>query len=84
MLLERAWLALLGLGAFLVFRSIYRLFFHPLRKIPGPRLVAITHGVEFYYNCILDGKYIFEIEKMHKKYGISPILRTPSLMITRS
>ncbi|KAJ5099918.1 benzoate 4-monooxygenase cytochrome P450 [Penicillium argentinense] len=77
MLLQRAWLVLLGLATLFALRSIYRLFFHPLRKIPGPKLAAITHVYEFYYNCVRDGRYIFQIEKMHQKYG--PIVRiTPN------
>ncbi|KAJ5586488.1 benzoate 4-monooxygenase cytochrome P450 [Penicillium hetheringtonii] len=73
MLLDRVWLVLSGLGTYIILRSIYRVFFHPLRKIPGPKLVAVTNGVEFYYNIIRNGMYIFEIEKMHQRYG--PIVR---------
>ncbi|KAI1410009.1 cytochrome P450 [Hypoxylon sp. FL1857] len=52
---------------------IYRLYFSPLAKFPGPKIAAATGWYEFYYQCWLNGKYIFEIEKMHKKYG--PIVR---------
>jgi hypothetical protein len=45
--------------------AIVRLWLSPLRRIPGPRLAAATGLYEFYYDCILGGKYIFEIEKMH-------------------
>ncbi|KAI1373545.1 cytochrome P450 [Hypoxylon crocopeplum] len=51
-------------GIFLLLRSFYRLFFHPLSHIPGPRLAAVTHAVEFYHDVI---------EKMHEKYG--PVVR---------
>jgi hypothetical protein len=57
-----AWL--LGLAA-------HRLWFSPLAHIPGPRLAAVTGLFEFYYDCILGGRYIFEIEKMHQQYGWS-------------
>ncbi|ODM14270.1 hypothetical protein SI65_10325 [Aspergillus cristatus] len=63
----------LGLLAYIFLRSIYRLYFHPLRKIPGPKLAAITYGYEFYYNVIKRGMYIWEIERLHKVYG--PIIR---------
>lgn len=63
-------LFLLGLGGFyIVLRSVYRLYFHPLRQFPGPKLAAITHGYEFYYDVIRGGQYLWEIEKMHQKYG---------------
>ncbi|MCJ1436172.1 hypothetical protein MMC27_005550 [Xylographa pallens] len=53
--------------------AIHRLYFSPLVRFPGPRLVALTHGVELYYDIIERGRYAFEIIKMHKKYG--PIVR---------
>ncbi|XDG03563.1 hypothetical protein ABKA04_003178 [Annulohypoxylon sp. FPYF3050] len=51
----------------------YRLYFSPLARFPGPRIAAATGWYEFYYQVWCNGKYIFEIEKMHKKYG--PIVR---------
>ncbi|KAF4236360.1 hypothetical protein CNMCM6805_005849 [Aspergillus fumigatiaffinis] len=62
-----------SLVCYLTLRTIYRLYFHPLRKIPGPRLAAATHFVEFYYDVLKGGKYIWEVEKMHERYG--PIVR---------
>lgn len=59
----------LGLLAYILLRSIYRLYFHPLRKIPGPKLAAITYAYEFYYNVIKRGMYIWEIERLHQVYG---------------
>ncbi|PYH47883.1 cytochrome P450 [Aspergillus saccharolyticus JOP 1030-1] len=52
---------------------IYRLYFHPLSSIPGPKLAAMTSLFEFYHDVIRRGKYIWEIEKMHAQYG--PIVR---------
>ena len=52
----------LGLG-------IYRLYFDPLSKFPGPKIAALTLWYEFYYDVIKRGRYTFEIEKMHKVYG---------------
>lgn len=47
----------------------YRLLFSPLAKFPGSKLAAATGWYEFYYDWWRNGKYIFEIEKMHRKYG---------------
>jgi hypothetical protein len=58
------------LACYLTLRTIYRLQFHPLHKIPGPRLAAATHLVEFYYDVVKGGKYIWEVERMHEKYGL--------------
>jgi hypothetical protein len=48
---------------------LYRLFFSPIAGFPGPKIAAITGWYEFYYDYWKDGKYFFEIEKMHKRYG---------------
>ncbi|KAJ5564000.1 benzoate 4-monooxygenase cytochrome P450 [Penicillium frequentans] len=66
-------LSLVGIIVYLFFRSIKRLYFHPLSKIPGPKLAAISHIYEFYYDVIKGGTFLFKIEKMHEHYG--PIVR---------
>ncbi|MCJ1348128.1 hypothetical protein MMC31_006359, partial [Peltigera leucophlebia] len=53
--------------------AIYRLLFSPIARFPGPKLAALTNLYEFYYDFFGNGKYIFQIEKMHEKYG--PIVR---------
>ncbi|KAK4443094.1 cytochrome P450 [Podospora aff. communis PSN243] len=57
----------------LIGRCVYNLYFHPLRRFPGPKKAAIGAFLEFYYEVVKDGTYIWEIEKMHRKYG--PIVR---------
>ncbi|PYI27674.1 cytochrome P450 [Aspergillus indologenus CBS 114.80] len=61
------------LGQWLVLRTIYRLCFHPLKNTPGPKLAAISHLYEFYYDIIKGGQFIYEIKRMHDQYG--PIVR---------
>jgi len=68
-------LQLLAIGAgLLVFRifsaAIYRLYFSPIANFPGPKLAALTLWYEFYYDVIKKGRYTWEIEKMHEKYGL--------------
>lgn len=48
---------------------VYRLFFHPLRGFPGPRLAAVSYLPEIYHDVIRGGMYMWEIEKMHQEYG---------------
>lgn len=43
--------------------------FYPLAKFPGPKLAAVGYLYEAYYDFILIGRYIREIQKMHEKYG---------------
>ena len=49
---------------------IYRLTLHPLAKFPRPKIAAATFWYEFYYDWWCEGKFLFEIEKMHRRYGI--------------
>ncbi|KAI5848510.1 cytochrome P450 [Morchella snyderi] len=54
---------------------IYRLYLHPLSRIPGPALAALTPFYEAWYNLFAhDGRFIFHArENLHDKYG--PIVR---------
>lgn len=52
-----------------IFLVIYRLYFHPLAKIPGSRLSAATWMREAYYGIWKDGKYTQQYIKDHEKYG---------------
>ena len=56
-------------GLYALGLAIYYLYFSELAGFPGPKIAAASEWYEFYYDCIKSGKYIFEIEKMHKKYG---------------
>jgi hypothetical protein len=48
---------------------VYRLYFSPLAKFPGPRLAAATLWYEAYYDVIKQGQYTFKIKELHQKYG---------------
>ncbi|KAF2670084.1 cytochrome P450 [Microthyrium microscopicum] len=55
----------------------YRFFFHPLSKFPGPKLAALSHWYEFYYDVLQHGQFTEHIQELHKLYG--PIVRiTPT------
>ena len=46
---------------------IYRLFFHPLSKYPGPFLAKITNARAAYYGII--GDHHLDVAECHKRYG---------------
>lgn len=48
---------------------IYRLYFHPLAKFPGPKYAALSRWHEFYYEVVLKGQFTFKIQELHKQYG---------------
>lgn len=64
-------IAILG-GSFVIYNLlliVYRLFFHPLAKFPGPKLAAASYWYEFYYDAVQPGKYIWKIKELHQIYG---------------
>lgn len=58
--------------AFLLHRLckiFYNLYLHPLAKFPGPKIAAASHIYEFYWSIVRDGEFVWQIERLHKKYG---------------
>jgi hypothetical protein len=58
--------------AFLVYVTslvIYRLFLHPLKNVPGPKIAALSSWYEFYWDCLKHGQYFRRVQEMHKEYG---------------
>jgi cytochrome P450 len=51
--------------------TIYNLFFHPLAKVPGPKLYAIS-SLPF-INRLIRGQWPFILKNLHDKYG--PVVR---------
>ena len=51
--------------------TIYRLLLHPLARVPGPKLAALTSLHEFHYDCLKGGggQHAFKLRKMHDQYG---------------
>ncbi len=60
---------------------VYRLFFHPLAHIPGPRIASATQWYEFYHDVLKwpGGQYWLEVDKMHERYGEFPRYLTASI-----
>lgn len=65
------WAVVAGVGftAYALQLVIGRLFFHPLKNIPGPFLARVTYWYEFYQDVILGGQYVKNYPALHEKYG---------------
>ncbi|KIK54972.1 hypothetical protein GYMLUDRAFT_886116 [Collybiopsis luxurians FD-317 M1] len=59
--------------SYLAALCLYRLFFHPLHRYPGPTIAALTGWYELYHNIFQGGGLVAEIEKLHELYG--PVVR---------
>lgn len=62
---------LVALSCYLIGCVAYRLYFHPLSNIPGPKLAALTRWYECYFDvlCWPGGAYTHQVDRMHEKYG---------------
>lgn len=70
LLVRTGWSGLMGCTLYAVYLCIYRLYFHPLSGVPGPKLAAITRFYEAYYNVLgRDGQYLFKTQRLHEIYG---------------
>lgn len=53
----------------LLYVTIYRIFFHPLAQMPGPRLAAVTDLYRFYHTVIQRGDLLNCLKILHEIYG---------------
>jgi hypothetical protein len=72
--LDTATVVVLGVTLWLTYAlglGIYRVFIHPLSKVPGPWLAAATQWYETYYELVPNGGGAFtkRIKQMHEQYG---------------
>lgn len=62
-------------GLYVFVTAAYNLFFHPLAKVPGPRLYVISNLP--YINRLIRGEWPFVLKSLHDTYG--PVVRfTPN------
>ena len=52
-----------------VWRIVFRLFFHRLSSFPGPRLAAVSSYYRTYYEILKGGAMLDQINHLHSTYG---------------
>ncbi|KAA8897519.1 cytochrome P450 [Sphaerosporella brunnea] len=66
-----SWMLLFG--SFLIYwiiKIVYRIWFHPLAHVPGPKIAAATHLYHFYHNAFNKGQFVpYILPGLHEKYG---------------
>lgn len=65
--------ALLGALIIVIGTTFYRLWFHPLAGVPGPRLAAITNWWAYYYE--LRGVLPEKVKALQKQNGWPDVIR---------
>ncbi|TLD11271.1 hypothetical protein PgNI_05363 [Pyricularia grisea] len=57
-----------GVVVYYIGLAVYRLYFHPLAKFPGPPLLAIS-SVPFLFQNYMQGNFAPSVGALHAKYG---------------
>ncbi|PBL00266.1 cytochrome P450 [Armillaria gallica] len=69
--------AILALGVSSILSALWtawrRLYRHPLSKVPGPKLAALTWWYITYFDVCKDGGLLDQLETLHRIYG--PVVR---------
>jgi hypothetical protein len=50
--------------------TVYRLYFSPIARFPGPKLAALTQWYEIYWNVYKTGQFTFHLQDLHDRYGM--------------
>ncbi len=52
-----------------VYLLVYRLYLHPLKSFPGPRLAAVSDYFAAYFEVWKNGMFVQHLETLHEVYG---------------
>ncbi|RCI08842.1 hypothetical protein L249_4632 [Ophiocordyceps polyrhachis-furcata BCC 54312] len=56
------------LAAHVLSQAVYRLWFHPLSKFPGPAYMALT-PLPMHFSDYIRGTWVRQVARLHRKYG---------------
>ncbi|THU91036.1 cytochrome P450 [Dendrothele bispora CBS 962.96] len=60
---------LLVYAGYTLCKVVYRVKFSPLRAFKGPLIAVSTNLYRFYYDAILQGRFLSNLEVLHQQYG---------------
>jgi hypothetical protein len=70
------------LVVYVVSLAFYRITLHPLAKIPGPKLAAITQLYQTYWGYRNgESRFYIQVERLHKQYGLSLLITRASSLL---
>ncbi len=72
--IEGVYLAILAFVVYLLSLVVYRLYFSPIAKLPGPKLAALTKWYEVYYDLVDGPRFPWLVEELHQQYGRGMLL----------
>ena len=52
-----------------IYVALSRLVFHPLAKVPGPKLAGLSDWYVAYWNVVKDGQFVHHLAELHRVYG---------------
>ena len=68
-----------GCGVYVLYQTLYNLFWHPLAAFPGPPVAAATSLYKAYIDVVARSSLVHTLEKLHAQYGRSFGLLSPTM-----
>ncbi|KAK8090045.1 hypothetical protein PG997_005006 [Apiospora hydei] len=62
-------LGLLGWILYALFTAVYNVYFHPLRRFPGPLAARASNGWKLYMEVFRQESPVHLLQKLHQQYG---------------
>lgn len=63
-------LSLLGWVGYCLATAVYNVYFHPLRRFPGPLAARASNGWKLYMEVFRQESPVHLLQKLHQQYGM--------------
>jgi hypothetical protein len=58
-------------------RWVFRIYFHPLARFPGPKIAAATTLWKAFVECVLQRSFRDVLAELHARYGMHALRQAP-------